>query len=693
MSGLHPAEEHAREAAQRRDATLALDPARRKAHGVVHTPPELARGVIGILDALLTRELGLAGGACDPRVQFIDPACGPGAFVAAELRLWAARGRPPGLRVTGFDLDATALASAQELAVHAPDAFALHCTDVLREPRWFERAAAKEAKEAKDRVLAIAGNPPWATARADKTPEMQASLEAFRCDELGVRLPEKKLGVLSDAYVRFFRACAEAARRSEHGAAVALVTNGSFLDGPVHRGMRAALLRWFDTLHVLDLGGSALLQRTAAGERARDDNVFGVRPSVTITWLCRRPGPEPRAGRVWYARAWGTTAQKLAAVGGGQLDGLGFEELQPEQPARRFVPGRPTATRYAGWPSLADWMPFHREGVQTNRDRAAVDRDPARLLERLHAFARGLSVPELAQANTDSAHYAVQVARRNVAEALERDPDGARGISIRPLAYRPFDPRWFCPVAPLCHRPRPELLRAIAHEPRVLVSVRKDRGSTPYAHFGAADSVIDNCFLSTRSSCRARAFPARTPEGEPNLSSLLAAQCSERVGALVTAREFQRYALAFLASDAYRDRYDAELHADYPRLPLPRSAEDYRALVALGSEIESAWLEPAPMDGAAQRVTAPAGSGGAAQGVTAPAAADGGGLVRAAAELEPALAGMWIGHFQPLRAAAESRPSSGGTLPPEVSGVLWRVQRMRRALLQVSDWLREAGHV
>ena len=32
-----------------------------------------------------------------------------------------------------------------------------------------------------------------------------------------------------------------------------------------------------------------------------------------------------------------------------------------------------------------------------------------------------------------------------------------------------------------------------------LITVRKDRGSVPWTHFGASRHVIDNCFLSSRS--------------------------------------------------------------------------------------------------------------------------------------------------------------------------------------------------
>lgn len=681
MSELHPAEQQARVAGLLRDAELASEPEWRKAHGVVHTPPELARGTFAILDELLSSRFDLPLGAVDPRVHVIDPACGPGAFVAAALRLWAARGRPAGVRLSAIDIDASALASAASLSAHEPLALGLHRADVLREPLLLELAASEP------RVLALVGNPPWASARAEKTASMQALLEDFRRDDAGERLLERKLGVLSDAYVRFFRVCAEAARKSEPGAVLALITNGSFLDGPVHRGMRAALLRWFDELYVLDLGGSALVHTTRA---VRDDNVFGVRPSVTISWLCRKPGSsDAREGRVFYARLWGDREEKLRALNQASLQDLKFEPLSLERPQSRFVPRAATHATYARWPSLADWMPFHREGVQTNRDRLAVDADRAVLLERLRAFARGAELSELASSYAEQVHFSADVARRNLAAALAADPHGQRGIVMRQLAYRPFDVRWFCPIAPLCHRPRPELTRAIEHAAEVLVSVRKDRGASPYTHFGAANFTIDNCFLSTRSSCRARAFPLRAPNAEENLARELSEPCADQLGVPVTAGAFARYALAILATDSFRQRFDAELHADYPRLPRPHSVSAWRALVDIGDRLWALWTSPVAgsSDGAAlARVdSAPRRSElriDAARGVVFAGS-------ERWLECEPELFGTWLGHQQPLKSYLLSIRTQHVTEQhrAHLLGLADRIRQLRNTAQESEHWL------
>lgn len=574
--------------AAERDAALAGAPLQRRAAGIVHTPAELARGLVRVSDQLLREQLGLEQGIADPRLLAIDPACGPGAFIAALL---AQLEEHPAtrLRAVGFDIDAAALRWAGRLREHSQGgALELEQGDVLASDLVAKRALAHEGP------LLVLGNPPWATVRAQPSPRDQARVAEFHRDASGARLGERKLGVLSDAYVRFFALCAEAARSCDAGALVALVTNASFLDGPVHRGMRSRLLEWFDEIAVLDLGGSALL-----GQRRleRDDNVFGVRPNVAITWLCRFPRQRRSApGRARYARCFGSRAHKLQLLRDATLESSGFAAHACEGPAHSFVPRPRRDAGYAGLMALSEWLPFHREGVQSNRDALVMDTQAERLLERLQAFCRGERRPELELAYAPLPHYDPDKARALLAEAIERGPVHQR------IAYRPWDVRVFCNVAPLCHRPRPLLQTALSHGGFALLSVRKDRGDLPWRHASIADAIVDNCYLSSRSSCRTRAFPSFTPEGEPNLAprarELLAAVGCDAADSVTV----QHYLLSVLSAVSYQTCWDSELHADYPRVPAPRDAASFHRLAALGARLaelhtgpcETTWVAPEP---------------------------------------------------------------------------------------------------
>jgi hypothetical protein len=573
-----------RDAAGLRDAGLS-SAARRRA-GIVHTAPQLARFAARAADVLLQRELGLARGLADPAVALIDPACGPGAFLAAALAETADRPSAP-CAALGLDRDRAAIGAARAALAPAvaragwPCSLRVCDTLTAMEPLVAARLGA---------VPVVLGNPPWiASAQAAPSPWLAALLEDFRRDAAGERLEERKLGVLSDAYVRFLRWACEVARHGERGAVVAFVTNASYLDGPVHRGMRAMLRRMFDSLHVLDLGGNALLARTAA----RDDNVFGVRPAAAVLIALRRPGASSRApAPVRYLRLHGSANDKLERLATARLDDADWRTLHVDAGYERFVPTAATRDGYDRWPSLAQAMPFHREGVQTNRDAVAVDRERGRLLARLRAFAAGEARADLAAACAQAAHYDPTAARAAVARALSQDPKGTRGLVVRPFAYRPLDVRWFAAVAPLCHRPRPDLLAAMERSVFALISVRKDRGALPWAHFAAATAAPDNCLLSSRSSCRTRAFPTSDPLGRDNLALEIAHAYGDRIGRAIGAAEFARYALAVLACPAYRLRHVEALHVDYPRIPPPRTTGQFDALCAAGAGLLALFCEP-----------------------------------------------------------------------------------------------------
>jgi hypothetical protein len=557
-----------------------LDDAERRRFGVVHTPPPLARFVARSVDEAL-RTFGRAGLA-DPDVALVDPACGPSAFLAACLAS-ASSGRP---RVAlGLDRDAAAIDGARAL-LEGPARLAgwplrLAALDTLAE------SDVLRPEERDGATLVVLGNPPWAVRSASRgEPLSEAWLEDFRRDAEGARLRERKLGVLSDAYVRFWRWSCELARRSDAGAVVALVTNASFLDGPVHRGMRAALERWFARIDVVHLGGSGLVARRGD----RDENVFGVRPAAAITLAVRSPcfaeasSPRASAAALRHAALRGTREEKLTRLE--EAETLARIGLEPITAGGPWVPAARADTSYARWPSLPELMPFHREGLQSNRDAFCVDVDRAALVERVRAFARGAPGPWPARADVASEHYDPQRARQEL-RSIDLE------AHVQRVAYRPFDERWMCVSPAVCHRPRPDLLAAMARSDLALLTVRQDRGERGWAHFGVTRTPPDNCFLSTRSSCRTRAFPTHGPDGAVNLDLAALAAWTVRLEALPAVHEVVRYALAVLASSTYRARFDAALRADYPRLPPPPSQAAWDTLVAAGVDVERAFERPA----------------------------------------------------------------------------------------------------
>ncbi|MCA9600784.1 MAG: hypothetical protein KC417_02095, partial [Myxococcales bacterium] len=165
----------AERAAHRRDRQL--DAETRRSNGVVHTPPAVARWVAAEAHAALCGELGLAAGLADPSVTIVDPACGPGVFLAAALDVAGALGAPHA--VLGVDLDKRATDVAQE--TFGEDFKAAGWPLMFR-----TRDALVDLEvgpvRADDGVCVVLGNPPWLARGARAGAFVDSLMGEFRRD-------------------------------------------------------------------------------------------------------------------------------------------------------------------------------------------------------------------------------------------------------------------------------------------------------------------------------------------------------------------------------------------------------------------------------------------------------------------------------------------------------------------------------
>jgi Type ISP C-terminal specificity domain len=555
-------------AARLREARL--ERASQRALGVVHTPLPLVRFGLERVERALVEDFGLSG-LDSGRVLVLDPAAGNGVWLAALLSRLCGRGLPAG--VIGIDADAEALQAARALLAPAAEGLgvplSLRCANTLslRDP-WPSSA-----------LRVIIGNPPWGARSLSRGLSLSdAWLGEFRRDHTGAALRERRSGVLSDDYVRFFRWALEQAREAPCGAVICLVTNASYLDGPVHRGMRAALASAFSRIEVFDFGGNLRSSRGAEP----DEGVFPVRLGTALTLLVRPARARAGLACLTYTRLRGRRADKLAAL----AHTLPAEQPLPTAPwfSFRSLPGARAADGF----SLDQAFPFQREGVQTNRDAIATAPTRAALLERLGAIVRGaLTLPR-------ARHFDPELARVRLARALERDPEACIGS----FWYRPCEARAYVTETPLCHRPRPSLARAVAASELCLLSARKEPGGAAWNMFAAVRGSADSSFLSTRSACRTRVFPSHDPDGAPNLAHGVAERLGELLGAAPTPVAVIQYALGVLGSPRFRAEHQAALKLDYPSLPWPRDARAFQALSGAGQRFAALLEGPVPDVGA-----------------------------------------------------------------------------------------------
>ena len=127
-------------------------------------------------------------------------------------------------------------------------------------------------------MFVVIGNPPYNAGQVNendnnknrKYPTMDARVKNTYAKDSTATLKNK----LYDPYVKAIRWASD--RIGEEGV-VAFVTNDNFLDGVAFDGMRRHLADDFNAIYILDLGGNA-----RKGLKVSDANVFGIRVGVSI---------------------------------------------------------------------------------------------------------------------------------------------------------------------------------------------------------------------------------------------------------------------------------------------------------------------------------------------------------------------------------------------------------------------------
>ena len=238
---------------------------------------------------------------------------------------------------------------------------------------WLPDNSERVERQQNTPIQVIVGNPPWSAGQrssADDNPNVEyPELEKRVADTYAARSTATLKNSLYDTYKMAIRWASD--RIGDRGV-VALVTNGSWIDGNVDSGVRACLAEEFTTIYVMNLRGN---QRTQ-GERSRQEGgkVFGQgsRAPVAITILIRNPDAEHDGCRILYHDIgdYGRAPKAVVPVleGGpmglmGPMGPIGSNRVQLESGSRvhavghappRYTAGRkPARNRYNKLTSLS----------------------------------------------------------------------------------------------------------------------------------------------------------------------------------------------------------------------------------------------------------------------------------------------------------------------------------------------------
>ena len=363
-------------------------------HGIVYTPQPIVDFMVRSVAAILEREFGRS--LADEGVHIIDPFVGTGNFIVRMMR----------------EIPRTALERKYASELHCNEVMLLpyYIASMNIEHEYYDATEMYEPFEgiclvdtfdlAEDRQLplfapentqrvenqkeapmfVVIGNPPYNVGQVNENDNNKnrkyETMDRRVRETYSQDSKATNKNALADPYVKAFRWAAD--RIGEEGI-VAFVTNSGFLDGVASDGMRKHLADDFDAIYILDLGGNVKKNPKLSGTT---HNVFGIQVGVSVNLLVKKNGKTDSRSRIFYARVdefWRKEEKYRYLDEKEQCANVEWKTIRPDKRATWFTEGLhaefenfiPLGSREAkGAEGEVTDVLFHifSNGVKTNRD-------------------------------------------------------------------------------------------------------------------------------------------------------------------------------------------------------------------------------------------------------------------------------------------------------------------------------------
>ena len=641
------------------------DPALRKARGVWYTPQPVVDFIVRAVDDILKTEFGLKDGLADNskikvkrkvmtkatadrrsklkeveveekvhRVQILDPATGTGTFLAAVIQYVYDKNfkMMPGAwpdyveqhlipRLNGFELLMASYAMAHlklDLQLRGTgytrelgQRFKVYLTNSLEEDHpdtgtLFASFLSNEANEANaikrdTPVMCVIGNPPYSVSSSNKSEFIQNLLQDYKKN-----LNERKIN-LDDDYIKFIRLAQHYIETTKEGI-LAFITNRSYLNGLTHRRIRENLLSTFNKLHILDLGGSALLK---ANSDVLDENVFDIMQGVAICVLVKKRNTD--STELLFKRLYGGRKDKYGYLSSHSIGNLDWLSVTPKSKNFFFNDKNYDDSEiYENGFLITNLFCNNSTGIESQKDDLIINNtyeEAESLVNQLKTLSESefrKTYPNIKDGRDWKVNYAIDEAKHS-------------DVKVYLTHHRPFDARYFSTSGKskgITAYPRWTTMFHFTEENVGLLVPRQT--TQDWRHVFIVNSISDGNLLSTsKKTGSANVFPLylystgeelnfQTTPRRPNLDEKIVAGIAEGLGLRFTPEkeddpatfapiDLLDYIYAVLHDPAYRETYAELLKIDFPRVPYPSDAYHFRELARLGSELRRVHLLEHPV--------------------------------------------------------------------------------------------------
>ena len=174
----------------------------------------------------------------------------------------------------------------------------------LAEPQqmvlFTEKNAERVERQKETPMFVVIGNPPYNARQVNENDNNKnrkyATMDARVRETYSQDSKASNKNALSDPYVKAVRWASD---RIGDSGVVAFVTNNGFLDGIAFDGMRKHLADEFDAIYILDLSGNVRKNPKLSGTT---HNVFGIQVGVSINFFVKKSSQPETHAKIFYAR-------------------------------------------------------------------------------------------------------------------------------------------------------------------------------------------------------------------------------------------------------------------------------------------------------------------------------------------------------------------------------------------------------
>jgi hypothetical protein len=610
------------------------DPIKKKKMGVFYTHRPIVSFIINNVNEILKKDFNKKIGYADDSVTVLDPAIGTGTFLwliylraLSDLKNAGLGGLIRSkiknhllkdfygleLLVAPYIIAHLQLMSALKdwhYSFDRDDRVQVYLTNTLDPSSGsnltsFIRGIGEENRIAneikKKQILAIVGNPPYSGHSENKGDWINKLLKEgytridgskddgyYKVD--GKPLKEKNPKWLQDDYVKFIRFAQWKIDKTGKGI-MGFITNNSYLNSPIHRGMRESLLRSFNRIYILNLHGDARTDRKSP-DGSIDENVFDIKKGVAIV-ISVKTNENKSMAKVFYKDVYGIKKKKFAILDRLQnaIFRIDWKELRPKTPFYLFVPMESNLEKeYYNFWNIRNMFKESTIGLFSGRDNFVVSCEKNSLLQRIIGFVKGQISKETLEQQfgiKDKSKWEIDKVQKFL-ESLNNLEDYIVGI-----LYRPFDNRYIFYHDLLIERSRRHFMENLLHKNNLALCIGRAGhvvGKQKWNLIFCSDKIIDLNLFYRGGSMIFPLYIYKNNQKYINIKDDLLSFLKKTYRKEPSPEQIFFYIYAVLHSNSYRENFEEFLKYDFPYIPFTKDFEKFKKLSEFGEKLVNLHL-------------------------------------------------------------------------------------------------------